>query len=296
MSELKLGVTLPQFTAEPAHVVDAALRAEALGLDSAWVFDHLWPLSGGKERPALEAWTMLAYLAAATSRIELGTLVTRSTIRPAAVLAKMAATVAEVAPGRLTVALGSGDEQSRDENEAFGVPYFAGRRRVAQLVSCAEVLHAAWHDPPVTKEDDFVAIEGLEVLPRPPVPPRLWLAGRSEGIIEAAGRLADGWNGWGGAAENLVHDAAHVRAAAAGRAVEITWAGLVILGSDEAEAERKLGSRDPSSYIWGGPATVAEALAERHHAGATHLVLTFPNARDPSVYALLAEAVRPLLL
>ena len=98
MSELKLGVTLPQFTAEPAQVVDAALRAESLGLDSSWVFDHLWPLSGGKERPALEAWTTLAYLAAATSRIDLGTLVTRSTLRQPAVLAKMAATVAEKLP------------------------------------------------------------------------------------------------------------------------------------------------------------------------------------------------------
>ena len=295
MSALKLGVTLPQFTADPAHVVDAAVRAEALGLDSVWVFDHLWPLSGGKERPALESWTTLAFLAAATNRTEVGTLVTRSTIRRPAVLAKMAATVAEIAPGRLTVALGSGDEQSRDENEAFGVPYFAGRRRVGQMISCAEVLHAAWHRPPVSQHDDFVAIEGLELLPRPPVPPRLWLAGRSEGIITAAGRLAEGWNGWGGSAEDLAHDAERVRAAGAGRAVEITWAGLVILGSDEAEAERKLGSRDPSAYIWGGPATVAEALAERHLAGATHLVVTFPNARDPSTYALLADAVRPLI-
>lgn len=295
MSELKLGVTLPQFTSDPAQVVDAARRAESLGLDSAWVFDHFWPLSGGKKRPALEGWTTLAFLAAATNRIGVGTLVTRSTIRQPAVLAKMAATVAEIAPGRLTVGLGSGDAQSRDENEAFGAPYFAGRRRVAQLVSCAEVLHSAWHEPPVTMRDDFVSIEGLAMLPRPPVPPRLWLAGRSPGIIEAAGRLGDGWNGWGGKAENLVQDAERVRRAASGREVEITWAGLVILGEDEAEAQRKLGSRDPSSYIWGDPGAVAEALAERHRAGATHLVITFPDARDPAVYALLAEAVRPLL-
>jgi len=295
MSELKLGVTLPQFTADPAQVVDAALRAEALGLDSAWVFDHFWPLTGGKERPALEAWTTLAYLAAATSRIEVGTLVTRSTIRQPAVLATMAATVAGIAPGRLTVGLGSGDEQSRDENAAFGLPYYAGKKRVAQLVSCAEVLHAAWHKPPVNIKDNFVAIEGLAMLPRPPVPPRLWLAGRSEGTIAAAGRLAEGWNGWGGSASDLVHDAGRVNIAAEGRGVEITWAGLVILGSDEAEARRKLGSRDPSSYIWGDPAAVAQALAERHRAGATHLVITFPDARDPAAYALLAEAVRPLL-
>ncbi|MDQ3659821.1 MAG: LLM class flavin-dependent oxidoreductase [Actinomycetota bacterium] len=295
MTKLKLGVTVPQFTTEPGPVVDAAVRAEALGLDSVWVFDHCWPLSGGKERPALEAWTTLAYLAAATNRIGIGTLVTRSTLRQPAVLAKMAATVAEIAPGRVTVGLGSGDEQSRSENEAFGVPYFAGARRVAQMVSCAEVLHAAWHEPPVTQHDDFVAIDGLEMLPPPPVPPRLWLAGRSEGIIAAAGRLADGWNGWGGDARGLARDAERVAAAAAGRAVEITWAGLVILGADEAEARRKLGSRDPSSYIWGDPTTVAEALAARHRAGATHIVVTFPNARDPSAYALLAEAVRPQL-
>jgi alkanesulfonate monooxygenase SsuD/methylene tetrahydromethanopterin reductase-like flavin-dependent oxidoreductase (luciferase family) len=295
MSELKLGVTLPGFTANPTQVVEAARRAEALGLDSVWVFDHLWPLSGGKERPALEAWTMLAYIAAATSRIEVGTLVTRSTIRQPAVLAKMAATVAEIAPGRLTVALGSGDEQSRSENEAFGLPYFGGEQRVAQLVSCAEVLHAAWHDPPVTRGDDFVSIAGLEMLPRPPVPPRLWLAGRSKGIVETAGRLADGWNGWGGTASELVQDAERVRAAAPGRTVEITWAGLAILGSDTTEAQQKLGSRDPSSCIWGDPPTVAEELVQRHRAGATHLVVTFPDARNPSVYALLAEAVRPLL-
>jgi alkanesulfonate monooxygenase SsuD/methylene tetrahydromethanopterin reductase-like flavin-dependent oxidoreductase (luciferase family) len=295
VNDLKLGVTLPHFTTSSPPAVEVGLRAEALGLDSAWVFDHLWPLTGGKARPALEAWTTLAYLAAATTRIEVGTLVTRSTLRSPAIVAKMAATVAEVAPGRLTVGLGSGDHLSKDENDAFGLPYFAGQRRIAQLLSVAEVLHAAWHAPPVTARDEFCDIEGLEMLPPPPLPPRLWLAGHSEETVSAAGRLADGWNGWGGTAEELAGNAERVRAAAGGRDVEITWAGLVILGADEAEARRKLGSRDPQAYIWGDPAAVAAALRRRHEAGASHLVVTLPDARDASVLQLLAECVRPLL-
>ena len=106
-------------------VVDGAHRAREAGLDSVFVFDHLWPLTGGKERPIFESWTTLAHIAAVTDTMDIGTLVTRSSLRHPAVLAKMAATVASIAPGRLIVAIGSGDEMSRPENEAYGIPYFA---------------------------------------------------------------------------------------------------------------------------------------------------------------------------
>src|ERR671915_1147412 len=116
-----LGATLPQFTDDGHAFVEAAQRAESLGLDSVWLFDHMWPLTGGKTRPVIESWTALAHLAAATSRITVGTLVTRSTLRHPLLLAKMAATVGAIAPGRVIVGIGSGDEQSRNENEAFGL-------------------------------------------------------------------------------------------------------------------------------------------------------------------------------
>ena len=57
-----IGVTLPQFTGDPERFLDGVRRAEELGFDSVWVFDHLWPLGGNRERPILECWTALSYL------------------------------------------------------------------------------------------------------------------------------------------------------------------------------------------------------------------------------------------
>ncbi|HEY7874314.1 MAG TPA: LLM class flavin-dependent oxidoreductase, partial [Actinomycetota bacterium] len=78
MKGLRIGVSLPQFTSDAAAFVAGVERARAVGLHSIWLYDHLWPLSGGKDRPVLEAWSALAWLAASTDDVEIGTLVTRS--------------------------------------------------------------------------------------------------------------------------------------------------------------------------------------------------------------------------
>ena len=61
-----LAVTLPQFTEDPGPALEAAADARRLGFAGAFVFDHLWPLGGDRTRPALECWTLLAAVAAAT--------------------------------------------------------------------------------------------------------------------------------------------------------------------------------------------------------------------------------------
>jgi alkanesulfonate monooxygenase SsuD/methylene tetrahydromethanopterin reductase-like flavin-dependent oxidoreductase (luciferase family) len=295
VSPPELGVTLPQFNDDPARVVDGALRAEALGLDSVWLFDHLWPLTGGKRRPLFESWTTLAYLAEHISAIRIGTLVTRSTLRHPALLAKMAGTVASVAPGRLIVAVGSGDSLSRAENDAFGLPRFSGARRRAQLDSTLRVLIHSARAEALSQHDDFVRLDSFPLSPRPPSRPSFWAGGRAPKMLEVAGRLADGWNGWGLGPADIARSAAAVRSAAGGRAVKITWAGLALLAEDDASAHAKLGPRDPSAYLVGGPERVATELRARAEAGATHLILTFPDAADPHTYELLAKQVRPRL-
>jgi alkanesulfonate monooxygenase SsuD/methylene tetrahydromethanopterin reductase-like flavin-dependent oxidoreductase (luciferase family) len=244
---IRVGVTLPQFTSDRDAFVDGARRAEVAGLDSVWVFDHLWPLSGGKRRPILECWTALSYAAAATDTIGVGTLVTRSTLRRPLVVAKAAATVAHVAPDRLTVAIGSGDEASRDENEAFGLPYLEGDERVAQLEATVEI---------VREELDGAA----------PV----WIAGRSDAVLEVAARNADGWNGWESSPQDFAVEVATLGAAAQGRRVEATWAGIGRSG-DLAALTRRL-----------------EGLAR---AGATHLICVFSDAGEPGVYERFGEEV-----
>lgn len=297
MSSVRLGVTLPQFTGDADRFLDGARRAEELGFDSLFVFDHLWPLSGGKERPILECWTALAWLAAATERVELGTLVCRSSLRHPALVGKMAATVGAIAPGRITIGIGSGDEASRAENEAFGLPYYAEGERVDQLASAAQVVTAYLDRDAITYSDRFVRVEDLVTSPRPAARPRVWVAGRSDDVLEIAGGIADGWNGWGGTPERFAQDALRVAefaADAGGRSVEPTWGGLLVIARDDEEARAKLGNRKPDGYVVGGPKTVAHRLARFIDAGARHLVLTAIDSADPRTFELLA-GVRPLL-
>jgi alkanesulfonate monooxygenase SsuD/methylene tetrahydromethanopterin reductase-like flavin-dependent oxidoreductase (luciferase family) len=164
---IRFGVTLPQFTGKRDRFVTGALRAEDLGYDSVWVFDHLWPLGGGRERPVLEAWTALAYLAAATRRVSVGSLVTRSSLRHPVLLAKMIATVGAIAPGRLICGLGSGDELSRPENEAFGLTYLSGVDRINQLASTLEVVTAYSSEGVAGHTDGFAHVTSLPTSPQP---------------------------------------------------------------------------------------------------------------------------------
>ena len=262
------------------------------GLDSLWLFDHLWPLSGGKTRPVLESWTTVAWLIAMTERIRIGTLVTRSSLRNPALLAKMAATVAAVAPGRLIVAMGSGDEMSRAENEAFGIPYYAADERVEQLDAAARVLYEFLHRDRVKVEAGPVRVDELEPSPRPEVPPKIWLGGRSDDVLAAAGRYADGWNGWGGSPERFAADAQQVLAYAAerGRDLELSWGGIAVLRGSDDEARAALGERPSGDRLVGGPGSVGAELERFAEAGARHLILTpAGSSAGPDFYGLLGR-------
>ncbi|MGH9040894.1 MAG: LLM class flavin-dependent oxidoreductase, partial [Acidimicrobiia bacterium] len=122
---LRLGISLPSFRSEPDPVLAVAAAAEAAGLDGIFAYDHLFRFRGeaadAEPRPALELTTTMAAVAAETERITVGSLVARATLRPTASLVAALDTLARIAPGRLVAGLGSGDEQSDPENEAFGV-------------------------------------------------------------------------------------------------------------------------------------------------------------------------------
>ena len=290
---LSLGMTLPQFSDDARSLVDGARKAEDLGLDSVWMFDHMWPLSGKKVRPMLECWTSFGYVAAATRAITVGTLVTRSTLRHPALLAKMASTVASFAPGRTVIGLGSGDRMSADENRAFGFSYFDGPARVAQLESTVRLLRAWFDGATVEAEDEFHVVRGLPVSPRPIPAPRIWIGGRSDPLIELAGRYADGWNAWGVDRDEIA--AGTRKLAGSDRSVEITWAGTLVIGTNDAAAAERLGDRDPTRYLVGGPETVADRLLALAEEGVTHAVLTPHEWGDGTPLELVATRVVPLI-
>src|SRR3979490_1543386 len=120
---VRVGLTLPSFVEDPAIPIAGARAAEEAGLDAVFVFDHLWRGDPPNRRPALECFALLGAVAAETTRIQVGTFVARSTLRPPPMRATCFLTAQRVSNGRLIAGIGAGDSESRAENEAFGLEF-----------------------------------------------------------------------------------------------------------------------------------------------------------------------------
>ncbi len=241
---MRVGVTLPQFRTDPGPALDAAARAEALGLDGVFVFDHLWPL-GDPDGLVLHGTTLLGALAAATTRLTVGTLVARVGLVADAVLVRAIATAAAVAGGRLVAGLGVGDHLSRAENAAAGVAYPPLAERLGGLARC---------------------VEGLRRLGV-----RTWVGGPSPALRRAAA-AADGWNGWDVAVEEVAAAAEELAGPdTGGRAFEVTWGGQVLVARSSPVVAAALDERRRAggSPPWSGtPADLRRHLAALEAAGA----------------------------
>ena len=297
----KLGLVLPMFSGDPAKVIAAARASEELGYDGVFAFDHFFPPGASPDRPALEAFTTLAAVAATTQRVRLGTLVTRAVLRPPGLLAKMASTIDVMSDGRMVLGIGTGDPIDRPEHDTFGFPNLGVKERRAHLGETVSALKALFSGS-IFEGGDFVPrLEG-PLLP-PPVQeggPPVWIGAQADEVVRMAGRLADGWNGWG-----LVPDRFRIKAeilaeeaAAGNRRAEATWAGIVLVGEDKAEVDRLLESRKQKGMTdelaWTGPADdFAEHVRELADAGAEWviMVLAGPAGRRE----LIADRVLPAL-
>ena len=288
-----LGLTLPQFNERPGPALEACRDAWTLGFRGVFVFDHLWPL-GQPQRPALEGWTLLAALAAHVGRqpegFRVGTLVTRAGLRNPGLVARMAATVAEIAGGPPIIGIGRGDAANRDENQAFGLPFGDPAERTAAVAALRGPLAGSRSTgaPPWGSPD--------------PSGPEVWVGGTGPSALALAGRLGDAWNGWGRTPEELAAGLAEARRAAeaAGRdpaAVAGTWAGQVLVAADRREAEDRLAAwgadRPPAEVarvLAGDPGAVVARLHALADAGASWCVLAPVGGPGAEARALLAEA------
>jgi alkanesulfonate monooxygenase SsuD/methylene tetrahydromethanopterin reductase-like flavin-dependent oxidoreductase (luciferase family) len=297
----KIGVILPMFSGDPGKVIDAARSSEALGFDGVFAFDHFFPPGGPADRPALEAFTTLAAVAEATERVRLGTLVTRAVLRPPGLVAKMMATIDLISEGRSILGIGTGDPIDRPEHDAFGFPNLAVAERRAHLAETVAAIKALFGGRSFDGGEHAPRIEGpLVPLAVQDGGPPVWLGALSDDVVRMAASIADGWNGWGLAPDAFRHKAKLLseEAERAGRQVEPTWAGIVLLSEDEKDLAGLLESRHrrgmTDDLAWAGPAErFAEYVRDLAEAGATWviMVLAGPSGRRE----LLAERVLPLL-
>ena len=190
---MKVGVTLPignHRGGRPAPypaVRSFVRRAEELGLDSIWGFDHLlFRMPDAAESGVHEGWTLLAALAEATDRVELGMLVTGLRLRNPGLVAKMAATLDHLSGGRLILGIGAGWHDP--ELEAFGYPV---DHRVGRFEEAATVLTSLIRTGSADFDGRWVSARSAVILPpaRPDIP--ILVGARAHRMMRLTARFAD---------------------------------------------------------------------------------------------------------
>jgi alkanesulfonate monooxygenase SsuD/methylene tetrahydromethanopterin reductase-like flavin-dependent oxidoreductase (luciferase family) len=189
----RFGIFVPQ-TYPWSEMVNWALLVESLGFDSFWIADHY----ASPVDPAMnwfECWTLLAALAARTSRIRLGTGVTHVVYRNPAVLAKAAMTVDQISQGRLELGMGVGS--AADYNYAMtGVPPLSTGERVSRYAEAVALIVQLLRDETTTFNGDYFWVQEARMFPRPVQQPRppFNLAAHYPRAMKVAATYGDAWN------------------------------------------------------------------------------------------------------
>ncbi len=193
---LRVGVQLPEVEREVrwTEYVAMARQVEDLGFDSVWVGDHLlYRYADGSTRGPWEAWTLLAAMAASTSRVQLGPLVACLAFHNPAVLAKQADTLDEISGGQFVLGVGAGWNET--EFKAFGIPF---DHRIDRFEEAFTIVRSLLRDGAIDFEGRFFAARDCELRPRGPTPggPRLLLGSNGPRMLRIAAPHVDAWNSW----------------------------------------------------------------------------------------------------
>jgi probable F420-dependent oxidoreductase len=186
MSGLLVGLNVSPSTMPDSDPVATAMLAEELGFDFVSTNDHLHG-----DDPRFETWTMLSWIAAATSRISVATRVLAVPYRHPAVVAKMAETLDRLSGGRLILGLGGG--YSDEEFGAFGLGVRTPRDKVDGLEDAIRIIRGLWSKSSFTHHGRLYRTEAARLEPKPARRIPIWLGTYGPRALALTGRLADGW-------------------------------------------------------------------------------------------------------
>jgi alkanesulfonate monooxygenase SsuD/methylene tetrahydromethanopterin reductase-like flavin-dependent oxidoreductase (luciferase family) len=178
-------------------------------ITDAWLWDHMLPLAGDRGGDVLEAWTTLSALAARTSRLRLGVLVTSNRFRLPALLGKMASTVDVISDGRLIMGLGvggtvqppgaggmPGENPAVAEYAAYGVPLISPGEGLARLAETIRILRKMWTEEEFDFRGRFTTLVANRNAPKPiqPAGPPVLVGAWGERALRVVAEHADIWN------------------------------------------------------------------------------------------------------
>jgi F420-dependent oxidoreductase-like protein len=291
--KIRFGVqTAPQNTTWQ-ELRDTWKLIDSLGYDTAWTFDHFFPILSDPSGPCFEGWISLTALAAETSRVQAGVLVTGNTYRHPAVLAKMAATLDHTSGGRLIMGIGAAWFEM--EHNAYGIPFQTTAERIHHLDEAAEIIKRLWSETQVTFEGRYYQLKDAYCEPKPVQQPRLpiMIGGSGEKLmLRVIARHADQWNTFG-SPEVFRHkiEVLKEHCHAVGRNfddIEVSWAGASLV-TDSREEKDELVQRfaaafgiTPEQYapgaLVGSASEVRDQIAKFVDVGVTHFI---PIANTP---------------
>jgi len=315
----RLGLQIPSFT-YPAvsdaelfgRVAEIATTAEDAGFDSLWVMDHFYqiPFVGQRTEPMLECYTLLGGIAARTSQVHLGALVTGVTYRNPALLAKMITTLDIVSSGRAI--LGIGAAWNDDEHRGYGFDFPPARERLERLEEAVQICRAMFREETPSFQGEHYRVEDALNFPKPVQPggPPILIGGSGERrTLRLVAQYGDACNLFGPA--DVVRHKLEVLERHCGDVgrdpAEITktrLGGLVIAPTHE-EAERRgaemkaaRGQSDEyyrMSQIVGDPHEVGEKVQALMDVGLDGLIFNMWRVEELEPVALAGQTLSKLL-
>jgi F420-dependent oxidoreductase-like protein len=301
-------------------MLDVARAAEAGPFESVWVYDHFHTVPVPTQEATHEAWTLMAALGAATSRVRLGQMCTCMAYRNPAYLAKMAATVDMISGGRAEMGIGAGWYEH--EWRAYGYGFPSAGERIAMLDEGVQIMRSLWADGTATFQGRHYQVDGAICRPLPLQPGGvpLWIAGGGEKkTLRIAAKYA-AYTNFDGTLEGFQHKSAvleeHCREVGTDFGAITRSANYnVIIGATQAEVTDKLErlrsrlsqyvpadqvdnqiKAAASGPLVGTPEQIADRLTALRKLGMTYAIGNFPEvAYDRSGLQLFAEQVIPAL-
>ena len=312
MADLRLGLNLWSQASDWPSFLGAARRADELGYDHVWTWDHVQAIFGDPDQPIWEGYTALAAIAQATTRARLGLFVGANTFRNPGLVAKAIATIDHISGGRAIMGLGGA--WFGHEHQSFGFDFGSGfGQRLDWLAEAVPIVRDLLDGREVTSTGPRYAIDHLRILP-PPVQahvPVMIGGGGERKTLRIVAEHADMWNVFG-TPEVVAHKDEILRRHCedVGRdpeAIERTLGCKVTIRATEAEAERVRRAalehnRTPLSRVegdvsfWTGTAEqIAETMISYRKVGFDTFVVELPAPYDAETMESLITVVKPMV-